>query len=256
VTMHIIAVGNQKGGVGKTTTAVTLAHGLAVKGREVLLVDADPQGHCAVFLSRPQEPGLFDLLVAEAPLRDVVRTTGRPRLWLLPGNKRSSTAAAVLEAERAGIDTLRQALIDRFNGSAPDYVILDTPPSVGAGGLQEMALFAADSVLIPVAVDFAAVVGALQLAETMKRLRGHGWQGGILGVLPTFYDERTRESQENLEELRRRFGELVLPPIHRATVLRECSAAGRTIFEFAPKSRAAEEYARLVWEVLDGTKKG
>ena len=250
--MVTIAIANQKGGVGKTTTAVNLAHGLAIRGKEVLLADADPQGHCAVFLGRPQEPGMFDLLVAEAPLRDVVRTTGRSRLWLLPGNKRSSTAAVVLEAERAGIDTLRRVLAGRFNESAPDYIILDTPPSIGAGGLQEMALFAADFVLIPVAVDFAAVVGALQLAETMKRLGG--WQGGILGVLPTFYDERTRESQENLEELRQRFGELVLPIIHRATVLRECSATGKTIFELAPKSRAAEEYARLVWEVLDGTK--
>jgi chromosome partitioning protein len=253
--MHIIAIANQKGGVAKTTTAVTLAHGLAVKGKEVLLVDADPQGHCAVFLGRPQEPGVFDLLVAEAPLRDVVRTTGRPRLWLLPGNKRNSTAATVLEAERAGIDTLRQALLGHLNGGRPDYIVLDTPPSVGVGGLQEMALFAADSVLIPVAVDFAAVVGALQLTETMKRLKGHGWQGNILGVLPTFYDEQTRESRENLGEMRRRFGELVLPPIHRATVLRECTAAGETIFEFAPRSRAAEEYARLVWEVLDVTKK-
>lgn len=249
--MITIAVANQKGGVGKTTTAVTLAHGLAIKKREVLLVDADPQGQCALFLGLAQEPGLFNLLIGEMTLRDVVRTTQRPRLWLLPGNKRSGTAATVLSAERAGIDTLRKALVGKLNGARPDYIIIDTSPSVG--GLQEMALFAADLVIVPVAVDHAALAGALQLTETLTRIRKEfGWQGGIFRVLPTFFDEQTRESRENLAELRRQFGDLVPDyVIHRATILRECAAAGLTVFEMDPKSRAADEYARLVWEVYD-----
>jgi len=251
--MITIAIANQKGGVGKTTTAVTLAHGLAIKGKEVLLVDADPQGHCALFLGLAQEPGLFNLLVGEMPLRDVVRTTRRSRLWLLPGNKRSGTAASVLGTEGAGIDTLRNALSGRIDGERLDYIIIDTSPSVG--GLQEMALYAADYVVIPVAVDLAAIAGALQLTETVKRLKQSGWKGGIFRVVPTFHDEYTRESRENLAELRQRFGDLVSEyVIHRATVLRECVAMGQTIFELDPKSRAAAEYARLVWEVLDGTR--
>ncbi len=252
--MITIAIANQKGGVGKTTTAVSLAHGLSVKGKEVLLVDADPQGHCALFLGLTQEPGLFNLLVGEMPLRDVVRTTRRSRLWLLPGNKRSGTAASVLGAEGAGIDTLRNALIGRIDGTRLDYVVIDTSPSVG--GLQEMALYAADYVVIPVAVDIASIAGALQLTETLKRLKAQsGWQGGIFRVVPTFHDEQTRESRENLADLRRRFGEMVSDyVIHRATLLRECVAMGQTVFEMDPKSRAAEEYAMLVWEVLDGAR--
>ena len=251
--MITIAIANQKGGVGKTTTAVTLAHGLAIKGKEVLLVDADPQGHCALFLGLAQEPGLFNLLVGEMPLRDVVRTTRRSRLWLLPGNKRSGTAASVLGTEGAGIDTLRNALSGRIDGERLDYIIIDTSPSVG--GLQEMALYAADYVVIPVAVDLAAIAGALQLTETVKRLKQSGWKGGIFRVVPTFHDEYTRESRENLAELCQRFGDLVSDyAIHRATVLRECVALGQTIFELDPKSRAAAEYARLVWEVLDGAR--
>lgn len=250
--MTVIAVANQKGGVGKTTTAVTLAHGLAIKGREVLLVDADPQGNCAVFLGREQEPGLFNLLVAGMPLRDVVRASGRDHLWLLPGTKRTGTAQTVLASEGAGLDTLLCALKGRLNGNEPDYIIIDTAPSVG--GLQEMALFAADIVIIPVAVDFAALVGALQIVQTLNKVRQAGWSGGIFGILPTFHDDQTRESRTNLEELHRRFKDLVLSPIHRATMLRECAALGQTIFEYMPKSRAAEEYAALVWEVLDGTR--
>jgi chromosome partitioning protein len=82
-----------------------------------------------------------------------------------------------------------------------------------------------------------------------------GWKGAILGVLPTFYDEVTRESQANLDELKETFQDLVIPPIHRATVLRECTAEGKTVFELAPKSRAAKEYAALVWSVLDASQK-
>lgn len=243
--MITVTVANQKGGVGKTTTAVTLAHGLALQGYNVLLVDLDPQGQCASHLGLAGEPGVFNLLVNGPPLRDVVRTTGRENFWLLPGDKRSKTAETLLALERRGVDLLSGLLRERINGDRLHYVVLDTAPS--AGGLQENGLYAADLLLIPSAVDHLSLEG---VAEVLKTLRALGRPSPPpTWVLPTFYDQVTRESRINLERLRTAFGDLVLEPIHRATVLRECPALGRTIFEHGPETRAAEEYARLVWKV-------
>ncbi len=242
-----ITIANRKGGVAKTTTAVTLAHGLALQGAAVLVVDVDPQGHVAPALGLEQEPGLFDLLVARSSLRNVTRQA-RPNLWIVPGNPRTATAQTVLLAEGAGKDTLKKGIRGQVNGGL-DYVVFDTAPSVGA--LQEMALWAADLVIIPTATDFLSSAGVADLVTGLDDLKAQGWRGGLLGVLPTFFDEVTRESQTNLDELRGAFGGLVLDPIHRATALRECAAEGKTIFELAPKSRAALEYSALVWRVKD-----
>jgi len=244
-----VVIANRKGGVGKTTTTITLGHGLALKGKRVLLVDVDPQGHVAPALGMEQEPGLFDLLVAGASLRNVTRQA-RPGLWVVPGNPRTATAQTVMIAEGLGADTLAKAVTGPANGGF-DYVVLDTAPSVGR--LQEMALWLADLVVIPSAVDFLSSAGIVDLVAELGTLRDKGWKGRLLGVVPTFFDEVTKESSANLQELQDAFGDLVLPPIHRATALRECAAEGKTIFELAPKSRAAEEYAALVWSVLDAT---
>jgi len=245
--MITIAIANQKGGVGKTTTAVTLAHGLALKNHNVLLVDLDPQGQCAPHLGMEQEPGVFNLLVTELPLRDVVRTTGRPNLWLLPGNKRTKTAETLMVVEAKGVDTLQSVLGEKVNGDRLHYLILDTAPSVG--GIQENALYACDLLLVPTSLDHLGLKGLTEILKTLRAIKRPS--PPKIWILPTFYDEVTRESQVNLAHLRETFGDLVLSPIHRATVLRECPALGKTIFEHAPESRAAEEYARLVWEVLD-----
>lgn len=248
--MITVAVANQKGGVGKTTTAVTIAHGLALKNYAVLLVDLDPQGQCASHLGLDQEDGVFTLLVNRPPLRDVVRTTGRPNLWLLPGSKRSKTAETMMAIERQGVHTLGEILGERVNGGRLHYLILDTAPS--AGGLQENAVFAADLLVIPSAVDHLSLEG---VAEILKTLRALGRPSPpLVRILPTFFDEVTRESKANLDRLREAFGAVLLEPIHRAAVLRECPALGVTIFEHDEKSRAAEEYAAVVWGVVDATK--
>jgi chromosome partitioning protein len=244
--MKTICISNQKGGVGKTTTAANLAHGLALRGRHVLLVDVDPQGSLASILGVDQGPGLFDLLVSRRPLREV-STQAREQLWLIPGNKRTGTAQAMLNYEHADLGTLGAALAGQQNGG-PDFVILDTAPSVS--DLQAMAIWAADLVLIPTACDFLAGEGVAALVETMDKLKKRGWAGRLFGVQPTFYDDVTNESKLNLADLRGAFGDLVLEPIHRATVLRRCAAEGQTIFEVDPKSRAAVEYSRLVDKVL------
>ena len=242
--MKVITIANQKGGVGKTTTAVNLAHGLARAGKRVLLVDFDPQGHVAVSLGMRPEPGAFYLLTLPDPKMAVqwVRMTGRENLDALPGDPTTSTAQIVLSAENRPLDTIVRTLRTVFREY--DVLVLDTAPSVG--GIQERAVFAADLVIIPAAVDFLALDGVSKMVAALASLSERGWSGRLLGVLPTFHDERTRESRHNLSLLRQHFGDAVLPPIHRSTVLRECAAEGKTVFEYAPTHRAAREYQALV----------
>jgi chromosome partitioning protein len=244
-----ITVANQKGGVGKTTTAVNLAHGLVRAGKRVLLVDLDPQGQCATILGLKQEPGAFNLLVADIPADQVVHSTDRPDMFVILGDRKTATAQTVLEVQRTPLSFTQSRLTPAAQSDRYDYVIIDTSPSVGE--LQEQALWAADGVLIPCAVDYLASDGVFNIAETLKRLHDeHSWQGAILGVLPTFYDDVTRESRATLQDLKKRFGKVLLSPIHRATILRECAVEGKTIFELAPESRAARQYNDLTRFVL------
>lgn len=244
-----ITVANQKGGVGKTTTAVNLAHGLVRVGKRVLLVDLDPQGQCAAILGLKQEAGAFNLLVAEQEASQIMRSTDRENLFVILGDKKTATAQTVLSVQRSPISYTHKRLIPAARREGYDYVIIDTSPSVGE--LQEQALWAADGVLIPCAVDYLASDGVFNIATTLKRLHDEqDWNGRIIGVLPTFYDEVTRESKATLLDLGKRFGRLMLQPIHRATILRECAVEGKTIFELAPESRAAREYGELVKKIL------
>lgn len=244
-----ITIANQKGGVGKTTTAVNLAHGLVLQGKRVLLVDFDPQGQCATILGLKPEPAAFNLLVAEFPLAQVVRSTDRKDLFVVLGDRKTATAQTVLNVQRSPISLIHKKLVPAAKQDSIDYIVIDTSPSVGE--LQEQALWAADGVLIPCAVDYLATDGVFNIAVTLKRLHDElNWQGRILGILPTFYDTVTRESKATLQDLQKRFSSLLLPPIHRATVLRECAVEGKTIFELAPGSRSAQQYVELVKHVV------
>lgn len=238
-----IVVANQKGGVGKTTTAVSIAHSLALRERRVLLVDFDPQGQCATSLAVNPEPGAFNALVnLQTDIRQWIRETGRVGLELIPGDRSTATAQIVINAENRPIDAIRQ--IFKELSKEYDYIIFDTAPSVG--GIQERAIYAADLALIPTATEFLSMDGLAQMVELLNTLREKThWDGELLGILPTFFDEQTSESGKSLKELQESFGESVLPSIHRATVLRECAAEGKTIFEMAPASRASREYEEL-----------
>jgi chromosome partitioning protein len=244
-----ITVANQKGGVGKTTTAVNLAHGLVRAGKRVLLVDLDPQGQCATILGLKPEPGAFNFLVADQSLTEVMRLTDRQNLLVILGDRKTATAQTVLSVQRTPISFFYNKLVPQAEKDAIDFIVIDTSPSVGE--LQEQALWAADGVLIPCAVDYLASDGVFNIANTLKRIHEEfHWQGAIVGILPTFYDTVTRESKATLTDLQKRFGKVMLNPVYRATVLRECAVEGKTIFELSPESRAAKQYQELVDTVL------
>lgn len=247
--MSIITIANQKGGVGKTTTAVNLAHGLVLKGKKVLLVDLDPQGQCATILGLKPDAGAFNLLVSEIPHKQIIRMTDRENLFIIMGDKKTATAQTVLSVQRTPITYTREKLLPILNEDHFEFIVIDTSPSVGE--LQEQALWASDGVLIPCAADYLATDGVFSIHTTLQKLhRDQDWRGKILGILPTLYDEVTRESKATVLDLQKQFGKQVLSPIHRATVLRECAVEGKTIFELDRNSRAAQEYAEVVSSVL------
>ncbi len=250
----VICIANQKGGVGKTTTAVSLAHSLSQKGRRVLLIDLDPQGQSATALGRNPEPGAFYLLTMGSTPQETtfvqswVRFSGREGLYLLPGDQQTMAAQTVLNAQDKPISAIRQS-IQRFFKDGLHYILFDTAPSVG--GIQERAVWASDLVIVPTATEFLSADGVSKVLLMMSILQEQkNWRGNLLGILPTFFDEQTRESKATMENLKERFDASVLPPIHRSTLLRECAAEGKTILEFDPVCRAAKEYQTLTQHVL------
>jgi chromosome partitioning protein len=177
-----------------------------------------------------------------------VRFSGREGLYLLPGDQQTMAAQTVLDAQDKPISAIRHS-INRFFKEGLHYIIFDTAPSVG--GIQERAVWASDLVIVPTATEFLSADGVSKILLMMSILQEKkNWRGNLLGILPTFYDEQTRESKATIDALRERFDASVLPPIHRATLLRECAAEGQTIFEIDPLCRAAKEYQALTQQVM------
>ena len=239
----IIAIANQKGGVAKTTTTITLAHAFALKNKPALVIDFDPQGQSAIALGLNPEPGVFNSLVPASPApQQWVRACGREYLSILPGDRSTATAQIVLNAENRPIEAIGlafKALVKNY-----DLVFLDTAPSVG--GIQERAIWMADYVIIPVATEYLSVDSLGKTLETLSMLVQRGWKGKLLGILPTFYDQVTKESRNAMTYLQKEFSGQLLAPIHRATILRECAADGQTIWEKAPNSQPGRDYEALV----------
>lgn len=250
--MKTIVFANQKGGTGKTTSVVNIGHALAQLGRRVLIVDFDPQGHAAVSLNLDPEPGVANWLLHPSfntqPLtadiiQQWVRTTSCENLFLLPGNQMTAKAQRLLAIEEAPITTVKEAL-HPIRRMGFDYILFDTPPSTG--GLQEMASWAADLVVIVTSLDYLSADGVVNFVDMLGVLRNQKkWSGKLAGILPTFYDELTRTTREQMAHLEAAFDGQLFDPIHRATLLREASAEGQTIFQKDPKSRPAREYESL-----------
>src|SRR5512133_144212 len=181
MTTKVICIANQKGGVGKTTTAVSLAHGLALKGKQVLLIDLDPQGQSATSLGLRPEAGAFYLLTMgdtapeNAFVRQWIRNTGRENLFLIPGDQQTMAAQTVLNAQDKPISSIQQS-IRRFGRGSLHYIIFDTAPSVG--GIQERAVWASDLVIIPTATEFLSADGVGKVIQMMALLQQKKqWRG-------------------------------------------------------------------------------
>jgi chromosome partitioning protein len=243
--MKKLAIMTMKGGTGKTTTAISLAHGLSLSGRRVLLIDCDPQRSVAVSLGLSAERGLADLLATG----DVDIVQVRDNLFVIDsGGRRLAEVELRLGAREHRERRLSDAL-KHLKGC--DYVLCDCSPSLNLININALAY--CDEVIIPVSMDYLAASGADQTTEIIEEICSLNSRRPItFKILPTFYDSRTRLSARVLEDLRQRFGEKVLGTIIRVNAaIREAPGENRTIFEHAPLSRGAFDYYHLTEEIIE-----
>ncbi len=243
---RVIAVFNHKGGTGKTTTSVHLAAGLAREGHRVLLVDTDGQGNIGASLGLSAERTLYHVIVMGLDYREAVGQA-RPNLDVLLSNETLAAAELYIAGQRQR-DRILAARLCKARDDY-DFVVVDCSPSLSL--LNQNALVLADAVLCPVACDFLSLYGVRQVLRTIKqvnRLLSHPVK--LWGVLPTMYDARARICRESIETLREHFKDVCLPPVHYAIRAKEAPAQGKTLFEYAPGSPPAADYANVVGRLL------
>lgn len=249
---RLISIVNQKGGVGKTTTAINLGAYLAEMGKFVLLVDLDPQANATSGLGidhRSLERGVYQSVLSQASMRDVVLETGHDLLRVAP----STADLAGLNIELVDMDRrefrLRDALMEVRNDY--DFILIDCPPTLGLITLN--GLVAGDEILIPVQAEYYALEGLGQLLETVKLVKeGLRPDLGVLGAVITMYDGRTKLSDDVLQELYKYFPNTIFQSvIPRNVRLAEAPSFGRTIAQFDPGSKGAKAYERLAQEIIE-----
>jgi chromosome partitioning protein len=249
---RVFAIANQKGGVGKTTTAINLAASLAANDFRVLLIDSDPQGNATTGLGiakDPNRPSLYQVLLGDVAARDAVQATDLEGLHLISADKNLVGA----DLELVGIDNREFRLRERIADIREEYrfVLIDCPPALDLLTLN--ALIAADSVLVPIQCEFFALEGVSELMDTIDRIRDsfqHPLE--VEGILLTMYDDRTNLTRQVAADLREFFGDQVFRTIiPRSVRLAEAPSFGKPILGYDPRSRGAESYIKLAKEILD-----
>lgn len=253
--MKVITLSNEKGGVGKTTLAIHLAAGMAVRGARVLLVDADAQANATAGFGMKEEPGVYDLLVRDASWNDVLRVLpaelyeppdvkAKGMLAVLPGNGETQLIAQKIDDA--------YAIYERFQElrNAMDYIVVDTSPTPSM--LHGAIYIATDAILYPTLCETFSLQGLVKTLMTRKRFAENrqkmlGRSIKTLGIVPMMYRHKTVEHSENLDALREQFGALVWHPVPLRITWSEANTMRRTVFNIDPHSRAAAD----AWKVID-----
>jgi chromosome partitioning protein len=247
----VIAIANQKGGVGKTTTAINLAASLAANDLRVLLVDMDPQGNCTTGVGIAKEPGLptiYEALMGRKQASELVRATEFDGLSIIPADKNLVAANLELIQFEQREFRLREAIVELREHY--HYILIDCPPALDLLTLNSMV--AADSVLVPIQCEFFALEGISQLMDTLDRVK-ESFQPRLRveGILLTMYDDRTNLTRQVASDLKEFFEDEVFESlIPRSVRLAEAPSFGKPILSYDPRSRGAESYIRLAKEML------